>query len=374
MSKKTLTVLQAILLLATIVLFSSCESEEDVPDTNPDAYVRANPNPLTFSAEGGTQYLYIESSYVTAHEQYTSVVKLFEANSGKNLICKKVKQEDKRQTWEVTCPPNYTNEAREFVLVAKGSEEEEHGPVLATDFIYYIKTDTILVKQEAGNILAKLADLKIDVDDIVYEIRNEDSNWQYDDDPTMLSQPYLDEVKGKSFNLAEPSKKVVNTRVVDGKYLVDLDLEYPNTWAYDPDDNIPRLGADNLHKIKLSLTIGINQYDKFVIENGTLNFNEEGTGTFTNPINGASGSSEYATHIEVKLSNIPCNGGPASILEDNIRAIDFDSDWDWEDNAVITGTGYKKFFAMPNSTEIKPATAKSGDNKQWRFKFTLVYE
>lgn len=399
MSKKTFTVLQAILLLAVIVLFSSCESHENIPDKDPDAYVRANPNPLTFSAEGGTQYVYIESSYATAHDQLTPPISLYEANGKKNLTCKKVKQEDKRETWEVTCPPNYTNEAREFILVAWGEDVDSRGVPLAQEDYHYFKTDTIRVKQEAGDILAKLADLKIDPGEIEYQIRNDDSNWQFDDDPTMLSQPYLDKVRGLQSNL-DLNKGVANTRVVDGKYLVDIDLEYPNTWGYDPDDNIPRLGADYLSKMKISLTIGVHsdEYgEDFIVEKGTLYFNEEGRGTYTNPVNGANGGAEYATHIELDLKNLRGDRGPTDLLgvsqkdldrgvkrslsfyypgyveDDDSKAGQLKKQRYTATDPSIIGTGYKKFFAMPNGTEVKPATAKSGDNKQWNFSLTLWY-
>ena len=346
----------ALLIVASIFVIIACGAEDPDSDEKLDErqWVTISPRSLSFPGEGGKAKLKIESGFDENHEVFTFDEDMLTIEP-ENLYsdCK---------DWIVTCAPNYRDVPRETMVYG---ESMWHGEGEYRRYCY----DSIRVYQDAGGLPAKLANIKLLPEAIGYEIRNEDSYWRFDDDATMTPLPFTSNIRGLSRGGLEMNKKNATTSIVDGKYKVDLDIEYVIDHSYS--DNIPSFGANYLSNMKLSLLIGVDEKELFFIEKGTLYFNEEGVGSFTNPTNGQSGASEEITHVEVALSNIPCGSGPESVLENNIREIKFDSYWN--EQAIITGTGYKKFYAMPNNTDVKPATAKSGDNKQWRFKLTLIY-
>lgn len=346
----------ALLIFASIFVTIACGGEDPDSDAKLDdkQWVTISPRSLSFPGEGGQANLKIKSGFDENHEVWAYDEDMLTVLP-ENLYsdCK---------DWVVHCSPNYRTVPRETMVYGQSMY---HGEGDYRRYCY----DSIRVYQDAGGLPAKLANLKLIPGAISYEIRNEDSYWRFDDDATMTPLPFTSNVRGLSRGGVEINKQNVTTSMVDGKYKVDFDIEYVMTHSYS--DNIPSFGANYLSHMKFSLIIGVDEEEKFVIEKGNLYFNEEGVGSFTNPTNGQSGASEEITHVEVALSNIPCGSGPESVLEDNIREIKFDSYW--SDDAVITGTGYKKFYAMPNNTDVKPATAKSGLNKLWRFKLTLIY-
>lgn len=391
MSKKNLLLMlqTALLFVTSILVFTSCGSDElGIPEDQmeEDAWVKITPRSLNFPAEGGNATITVESGWNQHHNVWA-----FDEDM---VLTDYATLDNNCKEWYVICAPNYKNEPRETWLFAESASDGDW-----YDYLAYLCYDSILVKQEAGGLPAKLADLKIAPGAIEFEIRSDDSNWQYDDEPTMAPQPYLDKVRGFLRYSSEKSKTNITTKVVNNKYLVDIDIESP-LWGYDPDENIPRIGANYLNKVKLSLVIGLHsdKYgDDFIVEKGTLYFNEEGEGLYTNPVNGVNGAAEYATHIELDLKNIRGDWGPAGLLGVSQKDLDrgvrrslafyypgYAEDDDSQDGQLakrkytatdpsITGTGYKKFFAMPNGTEVKPATAKSGDNKQWVLKLVLWY-
>lgn len=374
----------ALLMVASIFLFTSCEADDEgqaLPKTS-DRWVKISPHSLEFPAEGGTETVTIESSWNKRHDLRgeRDIVKTDYTTLDAN--CKE---------WTVTVPPNYTDKPRELELVAYSYPDAIiYGD---TDFV----TDTIIIHQAAGSI-AKLADLKIS--DVECSIWHEHSTWRYDDASLSTEPlPYTENIRARPW-IVEGAKKNFTTKVVDNKYLVDIDIESP-IGSYDPEDNIPRFGANYLSQMKLSLTIGLYSPevgdDKLIIEKGTLYFNEEGEGTYTNPVNGVSGAAEYITHIELDLENHLGDCGPGDLLDRGPKAkgvpmLYFQYPEEGEIRVFKTpfcsGKGKKKFYSMPNGTEVKPATATTdftqiledgetfslSNNEGWRFKITLIYK